>query len=55
MFDYDELVLISECLDLLKNEYGVEVSCINGKKTTMQGVIDKIDNMVDDIENKRYS
>lgn len=44
----DELIVISDALDLLKNEFSVNVEV---NKIDIQHVIDRIDNAIDRVEN----
>ena len=48
----DELIVISEALDLLKNEFSVNVE-IN--KIDIQHVIDRVDNAMKKIEHRKKS
>ena len=44
----DELIVISEALDLLKNEFSVNVE-IN--KVDIQQILDRVDNAIEKLEN----
>ena len=46
--NYDELNVISECLDLLKHSYGVDIKI---GKSNIQDVIDRVDMAIDMLEN----
>ena len=46
--ELDELHVISESLDLLKNEFGTEITV---GKINIQDILDRIDNAIDKIEN----
>ena len=46
--ELDELHVISESLDLLKNEFGTEITV---GKINIQDILDRVDNAIDKIEN----
>ena len=46
--ELDELHVISESLDLLKNEFGTEITV---GKINIQDILDRVENAIDKIEN----